>query len=376
MWNTALRFMTYDKAKLIGILCGIVISIFLIGAQLGILNNILDMSLGIVKGNKQFIYVVDKKSTSSTSLVNVDKRVGNELQSIPGVARVFPVVVAGGTTKTKSGGTAMAQIIGVQYPAMAGAPEFYTHETVLSNLQNEGAVIIDAGDVENMENIQMGEHFTLNDKRVFVSGMSVNNAGLGQFNIITTIDRARQLTGFSANSVSAFLIKSSSTDTTVMNHVVKEINKTITSVKAYTGEEFSEVSIEYVKTSSGIVANFYLLIGFSLLTGIIIVGLTMFSSVNDHIRDYGTIKAIGGSNFLIAKLILRQSLIYAVMGFVASLGLLYGLQMAMAAVNQVIIYSPALLMGLFLVTLAISLIGNIFSMRKIFKLEPVQIFRM
>jgi len=124
------------------------------------------------------------------------------------------------------------------------------------------------------------------------------------------------------------------------------------------------------------VANFYLMIGFSLLTGIIIVGLTMFSSVNDHIRDYGTIKAIGGSNILIAKLIIRQAMIYAVMGFVASLGLLYGLQAAMAAVNQAIVYSPALLTGLFLVTFAISLVGNVFSMRKIFKLEPVQIFRM
>lgn len=376
MWNTALRFMTYDKAKLTGILCGIVISIFLIGAQLGILNNILDMSLGIVKGNKEYIYAVDKKSTSSTSLLNVDKRVGNELQSIPGVDKVYPVVVAGGTTKFKSGGTAMAQIIGVEYPEMAGAPAFYTHETVLNNLQNEGAVIIDAGDVENMENIKIGEHFTLNDKRVFVSGMSVNNAGLGQYNIITTIDRARQLTGFSPNSVSAFLIKSTSADSTAIRKVVNEINKTIPSVKAYTGEEFSEVSVEYVKTASGIVANFYLMIGFSLLTGIIIVGLTMFSSVNDHIRDYGTIKAIGGSNILIAKLIIRQAMIYAVMGFVASLGLLYGLQAAMAAVNQAIVYSPALLTGLFLVTFAISLVGNVFSMRKIFKLEPVQIFRM
>lgn len=376
MWNTALHFMTYDKAKLIGILCGIVISIFLIGAQLGILNNILDMSLGIVKGNKEYIYAVDKKSTSSTSLVNVDKRVGNELQSIPGVDKVYPVVVAGGTTKFKSGGTAMAQIIGVQYPEMAGAPAFYTHETVLNDLQNEGAVIIDAGDVENMENIKIGEHFTLNDKRVFVSGMSVNNTGLGQYNIITTVERARQLSGFSTNSVSAFLIKSTSTDSAKIRDVVNGINKTIPSVKAYTGEDFSEVSIEYVKNASGIVANFYLMIGFSLLTGIIIVGLTMFSSVNDHIRDYGTIKAIGGSNFLIAKLILRQAMIYAAMGFLASLGLLYGLQVAMAAVNQVIVYSPALLIGLFLVTLAISLIGNIFSMRKIFKLEPVQIFRM
>ena len=70
MWKTALKFMTYEKMKLVGIMMGIVISIFLIGAQLGILNNILDISLGIVKGNEKYIFVVDKKSTKNHKVTN------------------------------------------------------------------------------------------------------------------------------------------------------------------------------------------------------------------------------------------------------------------------------------------------------------------
>lgn len=376
MWKIALKFMTYEKMKLVGIMMGIIISIFLIGAQLGILNNILDISLGIIKGNENYIYVVDKKSTSSMTLVGVDKRVGYELQSFPNVDKVFPVIVTGGTSKYKSGATGVASIIGVQYPEMAGAPAKYTPESKLENLYNEGAVVVDKNDLENMENIKVGEYFYLNNIRVFVGGLSVNNPGLGQQNIITTIERARQLSGFNANQVSAYLIKSTSPDIMVQRKIVETINIKVPNVKAYTGKEFAEVTTEYNKTSSGIVIPFYMMIVFALFTGIIIVGLTMFSSVNDRIRDYGTIKAIGGSNLLIGKLIVRQAMLYAVISFLVSMGLLFVLQYAMSFAGQTLVFSVAMLFALLSITVFMSLAGSFFSMRKIFKLEPVQIFRM
>jgi len=61
MWKTAFKFMIYDKAKFIGILSGIVISIFIIGAQLGMLNGIYDTALVFLKDNKEYVYVVSPK---------------------------------------------------------------------------------------------------------------------------------------------------------------------------------------------------------------------------------------------------------------------------------------------------------------------------
>lgn len=372
MWNTAFRFLLYDKTKLTGILCGIVISIFLIGAQLGFLDSILDQCLGITKGNEEYIYVVDQKTTSSSSLVNIDKRVGYELQSIPGVAHVYPVIVTAGTCKFKSGATGAATIIGVQSPAMAGAPREYNPGSAI----HEGEIIVDADDLENMENVQMDDQLTINDIKVKISGISLNNAGLGMMNIITTIDCARRLSKFSPNHVSAYLIKSNTPDTLLQRSIVNAINHAIPTVKAYTGKDFAFTSIEYIKKASGIVANFMLMVGFSLVTGLIIVGLTMFSAINDRIRDYGTIKAIGGGNRLIAWFIFQQAVLYAVIGFLLSMGTLYGLQALMAMAHKPIVYSSGTILFLFISTLVISLAGSLFSMRKIIKLEPVQIFRM
>jgi putative ABC transport system permease protein len=98
--------------------------------------------------------------------------------------------------------------------------------------------------------------------------------------------------------------------------------------------------------------------------------------VNDRIKDYGTIKAIGGDNKFIAKLIMGQAVLYALIGFSFAMALLCGLRYAMIANNNSMNFSPSLIAFLIIATLVLCVVGSYFSMRKILKLEPVQIFRM
>ncbi len=376
MWETAFRFMVYDKAKLLGILFGIIISVFLIGAQMGSLEGIIKSSIGIVNGNEEYVFVVNNKSTSAASLVDLDTRVGNEVQSIEGVEKVYPVVVSVGNVKYQSGNTNYCVLVGVEDPDYAGAPKEYLPGSHFNDLQNEGAVIVDAGDLENMGNAKLGDYFSINNTRVYISRISVNNLGLGTQNIVTTIERARKLTNMSTNKVSAFLIKTNSNDPIINKRIANNITKSIPNVNAYTGTDFSDISKTYMETSSGIVIGFRILVAFALITGLIIVALTMYSSVNDRIKDYGTIKAIGGTNNYISKMIMTQSIIYSILGFVFALTLLYGLQYVMVLTNNAMGISPSLIVFLLVSTLIISVVSSYFSLRKILKLEPVEIFRM
>jgi putative ABC transport system permease protein len=50
--------------------------------------------------------------------------------------------------------------------------------------------------------------------------------------------------------------------------------------------------------------------------------------------------------------------------------------MGVSGKNLEIIFSVPMIAGLIIITLALSLIGSLFGLRKIMKLEPVQIFRM
>jgi putative ABC transport system permease protein len=100
----------------------------------------------------------------------------------------------------------------------------------------------------------------------------------------------------------------------------------------------------------------------------------MYSAVNDRIRDYGTLKAIGGNNGLIRKLILLQACIYSVVGFsIAFILLVLFVEATKKALD--IQLTVGLISFLVTVTLFISILGSLLAMRKITRLEPVQIFR-
>jgi putative ABC transport system permease protein len=377
MWKTAYQFMIYDRAKLIGILLGIVISVVLIGAQLGILDGFFEDNMGIIKNNQEYLFVVNKKSKSAISLVNIDNRVRYELQSISGVRKAHPIIVAGGKVKNPAGNTFDdMNLRGVEAPDFVGAPQKFQQGSNLNNLYVDGAVIVDESNLEDLENLKTGDYFSINDKNVFIKGISAGNAGMGDFNVVTTIDRARQLTGFNPNQVSVFLVETNSTDPEVNKQIAKDISESIPTVNAFTADEFRKITRNYLNTESSVTVIFIILVYFALFTGLIIVGLTMFSSVNDRIKDYGTIKAIGGNNKMIIQLIMLQSILYAIVGFILSIALLTGLKYLMNLVNQHMDLSLERLSLLMLATIVISIVGSYSSLRKILKLEPVQIFRM
>lgn len=113
---------------------------------------------------------------------------------------------------------------------------------------------------------------------------------------------------------------------------------------------------------------------FAVITGFSIVGLTLYSAVSDRIKDYGTLKAIGANNGKIRKLILYQAAIYALVGFVLAYLLLLSFIHATEGSLELNL-TPALTYALIGVTLLIAILGSLFGMRKIIKLEPAAVFR-
>ncbi|TAE20837.1 MAG: FtsX-like permease family protein [Cytophagales bacterium] len=377
MWHTAYRFLTYDKSKLFGILAGIIMSVVLIGQQLGIFNNMTESVRGLAFKYPDYVWVISLKTQSVTQLQAIDVRVGRQLQSIPGVQRVYPLVLASGSAKSARGSKSGLpfQLVGVQTPDFVGGATQYVSGTNLADLMNEGAVIIDKSALPTMDNIRVGEFFTINDQRVYVSGLSVGMTGFGSTYGITTLERARKLSGQSTNYVNAYLV---AVDTTQASQqaVIEQIKTNIGQVRAVVGRKFGGETLSFMLATSNIAVSFGMMVAFALVAGFVIVGLTLYSSVNDRLRDYGTIKAIGGSNSLIRRLILTQAVLYAIVGFGIGFGLLELIRRAMAGGQMSIYYPGWLIAALIGITLLISVVSSLIALRRITRLEPVQIFRM
>lgn len=120
-----------------------------------------------------------------------------------------------------------------------------------------------------------------------------------------------------------------------------------------------------------------LMAAIAFLVGTMIVGLVIYTITVERQREYGVIKAIGGANQVLYRVVLTQALAAASIGAITGVLLAYTVsQGIMAARPQfLIVLNPndagwALLAGL-----GMALIAALFPARVVASLEPAEVFR-
>ena len=155
----------------------------------------------------------------------------------------------------------------------------------------------------------------------------------------------------------------------------QRIRDRIADIEVYTREEFSENSRGIVVSMMG--RPLYVMIAISFLVGVAIVALTIFSITTEQLRDFGVIKAIGGTNGQVYRVVMRQALMLGVAGYILGAIIAYGVQFIirerLGDVNVQI--SPTLLAFAFLLTLGMSIFASIVSVRRIANVDPAIVFR-
>ncbi|MDJ1483136.1 FtsX-like permease family protein [Cytophagaceae bacterium YF14B1] len=372
MLKIALKFILYDKPKSIGALAGTIISIFLIGQNIGIFIFLTNSMSALVRNNADYIWVVDSKTTNVNSLSLLDTRLGHELESIKGVKKAYPLVVAGGSARFPNGKSAALTLIGSQAPAFAGGPwNVFIGQKGL--LLQEGAIFTDFFDSKTLGDVALGDYFEINGKKVFVAGQTRGVRSFGGVYAFTTVERARYLGKVSPYKANAFLIEWN--PSIQPDEITARINSGIAGVRAWESKEFTYQTILTVVKSSGIAISFGTIILFALIAGLVIIGLTLYSAAIDRIRDYGTLKAIGATNRYIRRLILTQALVFGLAGFVIGYLFIQGFRVGIANAGTIFSYPWWLQIIFFVLTLLISLGGSLFAIRRVASVEPAQVFR-
>jgi putative ABC transport system permease protein len=378
MIGTALKFMRYDKAKSIGILIGIVISIFLIGQQIGILSFLTGLMGGLVESSRQDIgqiWVVDNITQNANELAMLDERLVREIRTIEGVQNTYPVVAANAMVKFANGKSAPVLIIGSEAPTfVAGPKDSKINEGSLINLAEENAISAEFYDESTFSNsVAIGNRVEINGKAAYIKLQTKNARGFSGSFFYTTLSKARFYTNFPETKVNAIVVQVKPGYS--VKQVVANINDAIYGIKAWDSEDLKNTTIRFITISSNIGTSVGSLVIFAIISGFFIIGLTLYSATLDRIKDYGTLKAIGARNAYVRNLILTQSFLFALFGFGLAFLLLEGFRSGVANAGLVFSYSYLEILGLFLVTVFISVGGSLFAIWKINSLEPASVFR-
>jgi putative ABC transport system permease protein len=146
-------------------------------------------------------------------------------------------------------------------------------------------------------------------------------------------------------------------------------------IAVITRAQFKAMEIAYWNGSTpiGYVFNIGVIMG--LVVGAIIVYQILFSDVQDHLKEYATLKAMGYTNAYLSGVVLQEAAILAVAGFIPALLLTYQVfKISAAATNLPLELTPAMAGQVLVLTLFMCVFAGLLAMRKVRSADPADVF--
>jgi len=159
------------------------------------------------------------------------------------------------------------------------------------------------------------------------------------------------------------------------NAVAAEIRRRLPHNDVHTREEWAKQSRNYWIVSTGLGMNMGITVFLGILVGLVVVAQTLYTSAVEHVKEFGTVKAIGGSNLDIYRILAEQAVIAAVVGFVLGTAISMGVRPLMAKLFLNVLISPEFLVTVFLGTLVMCLGAAIVSFKRVAGIDPALVFR-
>ena len=112
------------------------------------------------------------------------------------------------------------------------------------------------------------------------------------------------------------------------------------------------------------------------IVGGIIVGQILYASVSDRLKEFGTLKAMGASDFTIYSVILEQALWMAILGYLPSMALCWGVSAwTLASQGILILITPTIAIAVLGITVVMCVGSGVFAIQKVMHLDPASVFK-
>lgn len=374
MFYVALRILLYDKTRSLITLLGVVFAVSLIFAQAGIYLGLMETSSVIIDHTPGDIWVTSKNSKNFDFSQPFPDPIYYQVLSDPDIQWAEKLIVAWGVIRQKEGGTEQVEIVGFNPDSGVGGP-WDMLEGNARNVKNGNFAIVDESARKRLGNLQIGDYRDILFHRLQIVGIS---SGVKSFTtapiIFTSFNLAQNLVPYVGSDSTVFVVAKVAPGKSV-DQVIERLQARLKGVDVFDKKTFSAKTRLYWTMETGVGFSFLLTIVISFLVGMLIVGQTIYNSTVEHIKEFGTLKALGASNGDIYRIILSQAFINAFAGYFISLCITM-ISVKMYEMNYMVMAVKAWLNILVLVlTLIMCFSAAFISIRKIKKIDPAILFR-
>jgi putative ABC transport system permease protein len=372
MANLALKTLLHDKSKLAITLAGVAFAVTLVLVQVGLFLGLLDNASITIEKLPADLWVTAPNTpnvdfATSFSAARVDR-----VRSVPGVERADNLIVAFMEVALPTGA-----LEGVQVYAMADlrAWAFPWHVTQgdVDDLRRSPSIFMDDSAEKRFGAFSVGEYREILGRRLKIVGRTREAKSFTTTPIVfMDLRLAQEMRGLAgqSNYIVARLAPGADVEA-----VRAEIKRRLPYNDVYTRAEWSARSRDYWIKSTGIGLNIYLAAFLGCLVGFLVVAQTLYSSTLEHLKEFGTVKAIGGGNGEIYKILCQQALMVAVGGFAAGVSVSHGLAEVVAGMDLRLAITDSLTAVVFGGALAVCLVAAVLSFRKVATIDPALVFR-
>jgi putative ABC transport system permease protein len=372
MTRIGLRMMVHDKLKMIGTLVGVVFAVLLSNQQAGTFLGLLKKNTMFIESSQADIWMVPPNTDTLAPGKYLPEALSKQARGVAGVAWAEPLLFGGGQIAIPGGSSEAVTIVGTRLPGLRGGP-WNMVAGKPSVLGNPDTMIFEDGVRDTLGGLNLGSVREVNGRNVQVGGFTWGLLPFGPAYAFADYDLARLLLKVDSDRANFILVGVEKGQSVAA--VRDALQARFSDVKVVTGADFAASTVRYLLVRSALGVTFGTSTLFGLIVGFVIVALTTFSAVIDNIREFGTLKAIGATNWDLAKLLFAQSIAYALLGSLIGLTLVTRVADAIRSPKFAIIITPALAVGTTIVMIVLCIVASSFALARLRKLEPAMVFR-
>jgi putative ABC transport system permease protein len=373
MISLAWKNLFHERVRLVVTLVGIVFALVLILIQFGLFLGFLETSSNIVGESHADLWIASPKipHVNGGSIFSESKRY--QALAIPGVARVDKYALAFVPWKLPTGAQESTQVVGFDLASGIGGPWNLTQGSVAA-LHGEDTVIIDELYKDKLGMQKLGDTAEIAGRRARIVGFT---RGIRSFTtapyVFTSFKNAQDYMRLQQSETIFMLVKTAPGANVAQAQ--KALQQRLGGVEVFTNEEMRKKTQFYwvFQTGAGITTLLGSVLG--LIVGIVVVAQTIYSATVDHIREFGTLKAMGASNRNIYTVILTQAAVSAALGYAAAIVIAKFVSAGSETGNAPILLPDSMAFGTFFLALGICASASILSIRKATRIDPAMVFR-
>jgi putative ABC transport system permease protein len=323
MWVLGIKAMLADRGKLLTSLLGVTFSVVLINLQGGLYLGLLGKASMLVDFGRADVWVGHRHMNNVDLNALIPERWVARLRSVPGVERADPYLVMTTQAVMPDGNTERVVVVGCDGASLLGNAWVMADGDAAAVRRPDG-VLVDACDAGRLGDCRVGDVREIAGRRAKVVGMTYGVVGFTTTPyVFTTLHRARAnyLPQAYPDQCSFFLVKASpGTDVAAL---VATLRRRVPELDVHDRATFSGICVNYWLTRTAIGVSFGLATFLGLLVGLVMVAQTLYASVSERVKEFGTLKALGASDGAVGRFLVVQALGNAVLG--SALGLAGGL---------------------------------------------------